>query len=190
MRLWLLFPLALIAACSPAAPERNEASERAAAGQNPLAGAPLEALRPETPWASLASADGYVLRLTGDAVREVRLTLSCLSPGRVVVNAPGFTPIVGEGRFLVGLGDEPLALVADPARQAPGGGVTAEAPIPVQLGALVAGASEVTARYGNQQSGPHPPPPAALVQEFVRACEAVRAGGQGTAPAAGTLTGG
>jgi hypothetical protein len=165
------------AAASLTACERETASEATPSpGEtNGLSEETGAALRPGPRWESVASGEGYALRLTGRD-GQVLLSFSCIAEGRrLVVNVPAFEPVGGEDRLTIGIGGEPLALAADPGRQLPGTGVTAEAPIPEELRTLVARARQVSAVYGDRQEGPHAPPAASLAEEFVAACEEIAA---------------
>lgn len=132
------------------------------------------ATRPGLSWESVSSGEGTSLRLTMPD-GSLRLSISCLGdPPRLVVNAPGFTPIDSEDRFSFGLGSEPVTLVANPYAQEERPGVTGEGAIPRNLGKLLAAADRVSALYGTQQVGPHIPPPPELVRSLAVACEDIR----------------
>lgn len=121
-------------------------------------------------WESVASDAGTTLRLAaGD--ESLRMSIACLAdPARLVVNVPAFEPVMSEDRFALGLGAEPVTLVANPYEQKPQGGVTGEGPVPGNLAALIDGAAEVRALYGAQQAGPYPAPPPPLKERLVTAC--------------------
>jgi hypothetical protein len=100
---------------------------------------------------------------------DARMEVACLaSPARLTVEVPGFTAIGSEDRFSLGLGEEPVTLVADLSRP---NGVAAEGPIPANLEALLRNAGQVTALYGTQRIGPVEPPPPQLIDAFAEACE-------------------
>nr|WP_295373185.1 hypothetical protein [uncultured Sphingosinicella sp.] len=121
-------------------------------------------------WESAVSGPATSLRLVEGG--QPRLALTCLpNPARLVANAPEFKPIGSEDRFSLGLGDEPVTLVADLGAQ---GGVTAEAPVPETLPQLLRQAKQITARYGTQQVGPVAAPPPQLIRAFFEACGKLR----------------
>jgi hypothetical protein len=118
-------------------------------------------------WESVVQGDAMVLRLVEGA--DVRMEMACLaSPARLAVEVPGFTVIASEDRFSLGLGAEPVNLVADISRTE---GIAAEGPIPGNLKQLLDRAKQVSALYGAQQVGPVPPPPPGLVGAFAEACK-------------------
>lgn len=106
------------------------------------------------------------IRLKGDDGKIV-LALSCAG-GNLRATAPSFTPIGSEDRFSLGLGNEPVTLVADLGSKAPG--VTAEGAAPANFEALLGSADQMSALYGTQQVGPVPGPSAALRQKLAGAC--------------------
>jgi hypothetical protein len=120
-------------------------------------------------WESAASGEGTALRLTAPD-GSLLLSIACLRrPTRLVVSAPGFTPIGSEDRFSLGLGEGPVTLVADPTRQHKGG-VTAEGGIPEGFAELLEEAEQVSALYGTQKIGPHPAPGEALKEALAKDC--------------------
>lgn len=125
--------------------------------------------RSEPVWESAASGDGMSLRLVRSDGTLV-LSIACLGrPARLMAIAPGFTPIGSEDRFSLGIGDEPVTLVADPTRQNQTG-VTAEAVAGEDLDRLLDDAVRISAVYGSQRIGPHPAPVAALKAQLAEAC--------------------
>ena len=121
---------------------------------------------PTPPWESIVTDGAMALRLVEDG--EVRMTMACIAaPARLVVEVPGFTPIMSEDRFSLGLGQEPVTLVADLRRT---DGVAAEAPVPANLEELLGQAKQVTALYGTQRVGPVAPPSRQLIDAFADAC--------------------
>jgi hypothetical protein len=152
-----------LGACAPGDPgPANQGGDAAADG--------LPSADTAVRWESVASGEGYALRLSGPAPHDASFTISCLRGGRLVVTVPAFEPIGSEDRFAFGLGEEPVTLVADPTRQTPGAGVVAEGPVPEDFAALIGAAQAVSALYGTQQAGPHAAPPDALKRELVAAC--------------------
>ena len=117
-------------------------------------------------WESAVRGEGMALRLV--EAGRLRMEIACLPPARLAVNVPGFTTIGSEDRFSLGLGNEPVTLVADLSAE---NGVAAEGPVPDNLEGLLEGADQVTALYGTQQVGPVGPPPPQLVDAFTDACE-------------------
>jgi hypothetical protein len=89
---------------------------------------------------------------------------------RLVVSVPSFKAIGSEDRFALALGREPVTLVADPTQ--PKSGVTAEGAVPESLKGLLEKTESIGAHYGNQQVGPLPAPPKALVEALARGCGA------------------
>ena len=121
-------------------------------------------------WESAASGEGMSLRLVQPDGKLV-LSIACLGrPARLVATVPSFTAIASEDRFSLGIGSEPVTLVADPTRQKQPG-ITAEGAAAEDLDRLFADADRISAVYGRQQVGPHPAPDAALKEQFIRACE-------------------
>jgi hypothetical protein len=169
----LLAALALLPACSAEpAPEPIKASE----AREMRAPAPPErqpAPMPSEPilsWESVSSGAGTALRLTGpDGM--LQLSIACLAhPPLLSVTVPGFEPVMSEDKFVLGLGDEPIVLVADPYEQEPRAGVTGEGPIPADFAALLREATEVSALYGYQKTATLPAPPADQRELLGRVC--------------------
>lgn len=135
-------------------------------------------------WDLQSSAEGVALTLLsasgGPAIR-----LSCAAQSsRLLVIVPAFRPIGSEERLSFGSRGEVVALVADSSGDARRGGVTGAGAVPAGLAALIAG--PVSASYGAQSSGPHPPPPGNLARAFVAACSE-RAAPPAPRPASGCL---
>jgi hypothetical protein len=121
-------------------------------------------------WESAASGEGMSLRLVQPDGKLV-LSIACLGdPKRLVATVPSFQPIASEDRFSLGIGNEPVTLVADPTRQKQPG-IIAEGAVAKDLDRLFADADQISAVYGRQQVGPHPAPDAALKEQFPEACE-------------------
>jgi hypothetical protein len=176
MQLPLPLLLLLLASCgsAPEASQRDNEIDVPVPSGPPVAqqadAVPSSAPRHSSPaWESAASGEGTALRLTS-ADADLLLSIACLgTPARIVVSAPGLKPIGSEDRFSLGLGEEPVTLVADPTRQGKGG-VTAEGAVPEGFGELLEEAKQVSALYGSQQIGPHPAPVEALKEALARAC--------------------
>jgi hypothetical protein len=97
------------------------------------------------------------------------MSIACMeAPKRLVVSVPGLQPIGSEERFSLGLGNEPVTLVADPTRQKQG--VIAEGAAPENFAELLESAAQIGGMYGTQQVGPYPAPPKSLVQSLARQC--------------------
>jgi hypothetical protein len=135
--------------------------------------APVQPARAAAPrWESVVSGQGNALRLVeaggGEAIR-----LACYGrPPKLIAYVPSFRSIGSEDRFSLGLGDEPVVLVANL-----GGserGVEASAALTDNLGALLDRAERITASYGAQQSGPHPAPAPELSRAFAANCAKLR----------------
>ena len=176
MRLFLPTLLLLVAGCGSETPEGNEPVDLPLPSGPPVAqqadSVPSSAPELSGPaWETAAGGEGTALRLTESGGRLL-LSLACLgSPARLVVSAPGFSPIGSEDGFSLGLGEEPVTLVADPTRQAKGG-VTAEGAVPEDFADRLEDAKQVSALYGTQQVGPLPAPPEALKEALSKSCAA------------------
>lgn len=150
-------------------PDIPQASGPPVPDQEPPPTAPTPA--PAMAWESVAGGVGTELRLTGKD-GNVRMSIACMgNPPRLVVNVPEFRPVMSEDRFALGLGSEPVTLVANPYEQETRPGVTGEGSVPDNLSAFVDAAGEVRALYGAQQTGPYPAPSRELKQLLVEACE-------------------
>ena len=174
MRTALLL-LLLTAGCGREAPEANGKLDLPQPSGPPVA-QQVDAKTPTSlsapgraAWESATGQPGTALRYVG-ADGKPLLSLACSgSPVRLAAHVPAFSPIGSEDRFSLGLGKEPVTLVADPARQS-GGGVTGEGPVPNEFERLLKAAGEVSAVYGSSQAGPYPPPPKALADRLAEAC--------------------
>ena len=97
------------------------------------------------------------------------IRLSCERQGaRFIVNVPQFKPVGSEERLSFGAGGKVVALVADAGGDQGQGGVTGEGPIPDELKQLII--EPMSATYGAQTSGPHPPPADSIAGPFLSAC--------------------
>ena len=166
--------LLLLGACGSEAPQANEAVDLPEPSGPPLAqqidAAPASAPNPgEGGWESVASGEGIALRFVAPG-GKLLLSIACLGMRQqLVAAAPGFSPIGSEDRFSLGLGQEPVTLVADPTRQA-AGGVTAEGGVPPNFEDLLEDAEQVSALYGTQSVGPLPAPAKALREALAKSC--------------------
>ena len=126
---------------------------------------------PSTPvWESAASGEGMSLRLV-QPDGKLGLSIACLGrPAQLVATVPSFTALAREDRFSLGIGDEPVTLVADPTRQKQPG-ISAEGGVAEDLDRLFAEADQISAVYGRQQIGPYPAPDTAQKEQFAKACE-------------------
>lgn len=119
-------------------------------------------------WDLQASGEGTALALlSGSGATVMRL----FCPARaetLLVNVPAFKPIGSEERLSFGGGGDAVALVADAKGDRARGGVSGSGAIPAGLGRMLSG--PVSANYGAQASGPHPPPAPDVAARFVRAC--------------------
>jgi uncharacterized membrane protein len=163
----------LLTACGQSA----DAPAGDAAGNREARAAPAEG------WQFDSGREGPALVLSGDGGAAAIRLLCPAGEKRLLVNVPSFEPVGSEERLSFGQGGEVEALVADVGGDFVRGGVTGSGAIPVNLVDLLSG--QVAASYGSQTSGPHPTPPAALVNRFAEACSgAAPNGGSGTDGAA------
>ena len=121
-----------------------------------------------SPWDLATSALGATLTLAGSGSEPAMRLLCPAGEDRFIVNVAAFEPIGSEERMTFGQGPSVVTLVADPTGDELRGGVTGEGPVPGELVQLLSG--QVAANYGAQNSGPHPMPPAELVNGFAAAC--------------------
>ncbi|MGI8706062.1 MAG: hypothetical protein ACR2JJ_09775 [Sphingomicrobium sp.] len=162
----------LLAACgrtadAPAgnAPDNREPPESAAQG-----------------WQFDSSGEGPAMVLTGDDGAAAIRLICPAGQNSLLVNVPAFDPVGSEERLSFGQGGEVVALVADVSGDSDRGGVTGSGAVPEDLVQLLSG--RIAASYGSQTSGPHPVPPAALVDRFADSClGAAPNGGSGTGEA-------
>lgn len=170
--------LFLLAACGGSGqPQANETVDVPVPSGPPVAQQADAPARPSLPsaapaWESAAGGDGSSLRLTGPDGRLL-LGIACLgSPARLIATAPDFSPIGSEDRFSLGLGQEPVTLVADLTRS--DAGVTAAGAVPEGFEELLGRASDISAVYGAQRIGPVPAPSDALRDVLAKACTAAK----------------
>jgi hypothetical protein len=169
--------LLILSACGAPAPE----AEKIATADIPVpSGPPIiqqaegdvpdTAVEGEPRWESATGSNGTGIKWVGDG-GLAEMSIFCPEAGKkLVVSVPAFTPIGSEDRFSLALGQEPVTLVADPTRQKQG--VTAEGAVPDGFPDLLEKAKQIGARYGNQQIGPHPAPPKALLEALAKECGA------------------
>ena len=121
-------------------------------------------------WESAASGEGMSLRLV-QPDGKLLLSIACLGrPARLVATAPSFSPIASEDRFSLGIGNEPVTLVAGLAQQKQPG-IIAEGAVAEDLDRILDEADQISAVYGSQRIGPHPAPEAGLKDRFTEVCE-------------------
>lgn len=176
MRTSLLL-LLLLSACGAPAPdeEKNQAVDLPVPSGPPIVQqaeeeVPDTAVESEARWESATGEDGTGLRFVVKGGAS-EISIFCPEAGkRLVVAVPSFKPIGSEDRFSLALGEEPVTLVADPTRQK--AGVTAEGAVPDNFSELLEKAERIGALYGNQQIGPHPAPPKALIEALAKECGA------------------
>jgi uncharacterized membrane protein len=119
-------------------------------------------------WDLESNREGIALAMT-DAAGATAIRLLCPASGNsFLVNVPSFKPIGSEERLSFGSGGNVITLVADPRGDARHGGVTGSGSLPDDIKGLLEG--PITATYGIQTSGPHPPLPTELHRQFVTAC--------------------
>lgn len=111
---------------------------------------------------------GELTLLDADGAALFRILCSAGS-GRIAVNVPAFQPIGSEERLSFGSGGDVVALVAETNGDEARGGVTGEGAVPQELPAILSGS--VSATYGSQVSGPHPPVPPEMVAAELAACK-------------------
>jgi hypothetical protein len=124
--------------------------------------------RPATPSWEVKIASGTTSLNLSSVEGAPLMTISCRT-GHLGVQVPSFTPIGSEERLSLGLGQEPVTLVADLRAKQPG--VGAGGGVPENLEDLLERADRISAVYGSQQSGPYPAPAAAMKQQLAEACE-------------------
>lgn len=151
-----------LCACSPA-------NEPAAAPPTPAeAPPPAQVTQPGISWGTASNGEGIALLLS-DAAGAPILRLGCIrNPAVMTLAIEGFTPIGSEERLTVGLDDTLFVFVADPTASGPG--VQAEADISTDFLDRLEDAKAIRAVYGNQELGPHMPPPAGIAAGFAAEC--------------------
>jgi hypothetical protein len=171
--MFILPLLALLASCGgqldPTPDTLPQASGPPLAQQQAPA-RPAEGAGPR--WESAVSGQGNALRLV-DARGGELLNIACYGrPAQLIVYAPAFQAVTSEDRFTLGLGGQPVVLVANLKKGGPG--VEATAPVPADLGDRLELTDTVTAVYGAQRSGPYPPPTTELARAFAQGCARLR----------------
>jgi uncharacterized membrane protein len=174
----------LLAACGAPADTPAETSNVGTGGNEsvpPTSASPAPA-PPQSGarWDLQSNAEGASLTLLSTPGGATVRLICPAADHRLLVNVPGFRPVGSEERLSVGSDGQVAALVANPRGDAARGGVTGAGEAPANLAALIAG--PVAVNYGQQNSGPHPAPPAALARAFVAAC-AGRTAAAGPVPA-------
>jgi len=174
MRLTAALSFLAAAACASEAPEPGNGTDIPQPSgppvvqqvDEPVAATPL---RTEPAWEAVTGPEGTGLRLVA-AGGQLLLGIGCRDGTKqLAVVAPAFRPIGSEDRFSLGLGDEPVTLVANPTEQK-GGAVRAEAPAPEAFGLLLGRVEKISAVYGAQRAGPYPAPPDGLKRRLTEAC--------------------
>lgn len=156
--------LAILAGCGRGTDEAANGANQAAAPNGPSS-----APKPEgaPAWSLQASAGGSALTLRSPAGEQI-IGLRCHAHSRDLgVDVPAFRTIGSEDRLSFGSGGEVVALAAA-IKEHGQSGVSAHGALPANLAALIGG--PISARYGAQESGPHPAPPAELARAFTAAC--------------------
>ncbi|MEO6227283.1 MAG: hypothetical protein ABIO61_05435, partial [Thermomonas sp.] len=169
-----LICLVLLAGCA-----RSESPSEPSAPIAPEVNHPLSA--DPARWEIQASGEGTALVVEDNAGNTALRLLCPAGKGRLLVNVPRFEAISSEERLSFGQGGKAEVLVADSSGDPERGGVSGEGQVPRNLVALLSG--PVTASYGEQLSGPHPAPPAAMVAAFARACSESDSDGSTQLPA-------
>ncbi len=118
-------------------------------------------------WEMQSSDEGVALVLGTEPQATIRLFCPT-GENSLLVNVPAFRPIASEERLSIGSRDRAEALVADAHGDSRRGGVSARGAVPDDLADLVGGG--LSASYGAQTSGPHPPTPPTLARDFAIAC--------------------
>ena len=119
-------------------------------------------------WESATGEEGTILRLVNSRGVLV-MSLACRAgSGTLAARVPAFSAIASEDRFSLALGDQPVALVADPGSK---GGMVAQGPVPDGFADRLEDAKAISALYGTQRSGPHPAPPEQLGKAFAQTCK-------------------
>lgn len=133
--------------------------------------APAEVAEPaKTPrWelATSATGTGTGARLLDSGGAEI-VTIACVSGGELRVTVPGFTRIGSEDRLSIGFDDDPIALAAE--MDGAPAGVSASGAIPPDIARRIGLATAFGAQYGNQSTGPLPPPADDVADGLAKAC--------------------
>jgi uncharacterized membrane protein len=156
----------LLVGCGPSDPAGPEAQPQKMSGKAAPAASAAEPV-PAGGWQISSTGEGAALVLGNPARPTIRLFCPAREK-RLLVNVPAFRPIGSEERLSFGGGGEVVALVADTRGDPLRGGVTGSGSVPANLPQLLSAA--ISANYGSQDSGPHPPPSAEAVNAFAAAC--------------------
>lgn len=154
----LCLSILLIAGCGP---ERalSEADEQIVEDAAPIA---------VGGWSTGATEGGIVLTLANGGDVPM-MTMRCAgNPAEFVVRIIGFTPIGSEERLSLGLGQEIVTMVANPADRS--SGVVATTHDPAAAAAPLRTANAIVASYGAQNFGPVAPPEADAVEALIASC--------------------
>ena len=156
----------LLVSCDSAVPPGNNSGPV----QSGNAAGPADTVAPAAlRWDLQSSGEGTALALL-DGPGATVMRLFCPSAkGRLLVNVPAFKAIGSEERLSLGGAGEVVAMVADSRGDPARGGVSASGPVPDELVRILSG--PVSASYGTQVSGPHPPIAPDSAARFISACK-------------------
>lgn len=156
----------LLAGCGPDAPEPKSAPEVApAAAPDPKGWAfAIGKNSVELAWMTETMPGGSPLRLV------------CARGGGIMVEAATLTPVASEERLSVGVGHEPLALVAVAAETPHGPVIRATGAADESFLAALDAGGPITVSYGAQHYGPLASPGEAMRRAFAVTCRKLNAG--------------
>lgn len=173
MRTRAVIALLTMAACGSPGPEaRQEKAVDVPVPSGPPIAQQADAVPSTAParsaaaWEATNSDGAAVLRLV-DPAGGLVMVLACREGGRLLAVVPGFTQVGSEDRLTIGLGQEPVVLVASPPRQG-NPGVTGEGTAP--SAEVFERADAVSAVYGAQKLGPLTAPTKELREMLAKAC--------------------
>lgn len=156
----------LLTGCDPGAPEPASAP----------AVAPSATPDPNS-WAFAIGKNSVELAWMTETMPDAPpLRLVCARDLGLMVEASTLTPITGEERLSIGVGDEPLALAADAAETARGTVIRATGPADETFLTAFAAGGPVAVSYGAQRYGPLASPGEAVRRAFVDTCRKLNAG--------------